>query len=207
MPPGRYLTTKVAAEGELPGGHIRASDAERNKVTDELRIHCQDGRIAVEELEERIGQAMGAKTIHQLAEVVADLPPIHSPTPPAPAPAPVAVRGLGVRPFSYRIIFPAGLERTREVAYNRITPALGAFGYALERQSSRELEFGRDDRPVAAIVVAIVLFPLGLLALLARRELRVVVSLESHGPHETVMLIHGQAPRSVRDSLAGLSFS
>jgi hypothetical protein len=196
----------VAAEGGLPEGHIRASDAERNKVAEELRIHCQDGRITVEELEERIGQAMAARTIHQLAEVVADLPPLASPGASAPAPVAATARGLGVRPFSYRIIFPAGAERTREVAFNTITPALDAFGYALERQSSRELEFGREERPVAAIVAAIVLFPIGLLALLVRRELRVVVSLESRGPHETVMLIHGQAPRSVRESLAGLSF-
>src|SRR5437763_1836767 len=46
--------------GQLEGGNIRASDRDRNSVADELRVHCLEGRITVEELEQRLGKAMSA---------------------------------------------------------------------------------------------------------------------------------------------------
>jgi hypothetical protein len=52
----------------------RASDADRERKLDELRRHAGDGRLDMEELEERIGAALRARTLEELAELTADLP-------------------------------------------------------------------------------------------------------------------------------------
>jgi len=53
---------------------IRVSDADRERVTARLRDHYAEGRLASEELEERITAALGAKTFGDLRHVMADLP-------------------------------------------------------------------------------------------------------------------------------------
>ena len=41
----------VTRPGELEGREVRASDDERNRITDQLGFHCAAGRITVEELQ------------------------------------------------------------------------------------------------------------------------------------------------------------
>lgn len=53
---------------------IRASDAEREEAIDRLRAHAAEGRLDVEELEERIAAAYAARTRDELAPLFADLP-------------------------------------------------------------------------------------------------------------------------------------
>jgi hypothetical protein len=53
---------------------IRASDAEREEAIDRLRAHAAEGRLDVEELEERIGAAYAARTRDELTSLFADLP-------------------------------------------------------------------------------------------------------------------------------------
>jgi len=53
---------------------LRASDLERHQTVDFLRQHAGEGRLTTDELEERIEQAYGAKTLGQLAVLTADLP-------------------------------------------------------------------------------------------------------------------------------------
>jgi hypothetical protein len=60
---------------------IRASDADRDRVTARLREHYALGRLDQGELEERINDALSAKTFGDLRQVMIDLPE------PAPAPA------------------------------------------------------------------------------------------------------------------------
>ncbi|HEY1688698.1 MAG TPA: DUF1707 domain-containing protein [Solirubrobacteraceae bacterium] len=55
-------------------GHIRASDAEREALIEDLREHTVAGRLSPEELEERIGVVYAAKTRAELDAVRADLP-------------------------------------------------------------------------------------------------------------------------------------
>ena len=52
----------------------RASDAERDSVVSDLRAHAAEGRLSVEELDQRIATALSAKTRAELAPLVADLP-------------------------------------------------------------------------------------------------------------------------------------
>ena len=53
---------------------MRASDREREAVIDRLRRHTADGRLTVEELEERMERAYGARTRADLARLTEDLP-------------------------------------------------------------------------------------------------------------------------------------
>ncbi|CAA9505270.1 MAG: hypothetical protein AVDCRST_MAG30-2162 [uncultured Solirubrobacteraceae bacterium] len=55
---------------------IRASDAERERVASALSAHAGDGRLTVEELDERTAAAYSARTLPELAALTADLPAI-----------------------------------------------------------------------------------------------------------------------------------
>lgn len=66
---------------------IRASDAERDAVVERLHACEIEGRLTMEELEDRAMRALQARTHEELDTLTADLPP--SPTPPAPQPSKV----------------------------------------------------------------------------------------------------------------------
>jgi uncharacterized protein DUF1707 len=53
---------------------LRASDADRDAVTDRLRQAAGEGRLEPEELEQRVDRALRARTYGELARLVADLP-------------------------------------------------------------------------------------------------------------------------------------
>lgn len=81
----------------FPQGAIRVSDAERDAAVAELSMHYRDGRLTVEEFDDRSGQAFAARTGDQLHALFVDLPP-RQVMPVMPTP-PVAIqprRGLGV---------------------------------------------------------------------------------------------------------------
>jgi Flp pilus assembly protein TadB len=54
---------------------LRASDADRDAVTERLRDAAGEGRLEPEELEERVNAALRARTYGELGLLVADLPP------------------------------------------------------------------------------------------------------------------------------------
>jgi hypothetical protein len=53
---------------------LRIGDAERDAVAADLGEHYTAGRLALDELHERLAAAFAAKTYGQLVQVVADLP-------------------------------------------------------------------------------------------------------------------------------------
>ncbi|MEP6462930.1 MAG: DUF1707 domain-containing protein [Frankiaceae bacterium] len=53
---------------------VRASDADRDRVADALRRHFSEGRLSPEEFDERLTSALAARTVGDLADLVADLP-------------------------------------------------------------------------------------------------------------------------------------
>jgi Domain of unknown function (DUF1707) len=55
-------------------GNLRASDADREAVSERLRVAAGDGRISLEELDERLDKAYKAKTYADLDVLIADLP-------------------------------------------------------------------------------------------------------------------------------------
>jgi hypothetical protein len=57
---------------ELPD--LRASHADRDRAVETLRIAGGDGRLTAEELEDRLETALSARTVAELAALIADLP-------------------------------------------------------------------------------------------------------------------------------------
>lgn len=58
-----------------PGyGHLRASDADRERVTEVLKASFAEGRLTKEEFAERQGRALVARTYQDLGAQLADLP-------------------------------------------------------------------------------------------------------------------------------------
>ncbi len=53
---------------------MRASDADRDRVLDVLREAAAEGRLTPDELDERMGAALTARTLGELATLTADLP-------------------------------------------------------------------------------------------------------------------------------------
>jgi hypothetical protein len=55
---------------------LRASHADRDRTVDVLRLAAGDGRLTAAELDERLDDALTARTIGELAELTTDLPPV-----------------------------------------------------------------------------------------------------------------------------------
>ncbi len=73
----------------VPGrGNLRASDADRERVADILRQAAGDGRLTMEELDERLDAVYAAKTYAELEPITSDLPASGTPGAPAPAAPP-----------------------------------------------------------------------------------------------------------------------
>jgi hypothetical protein len=60
--------------GKPAGDGLRACDADRERVIDVVKTAFVQGRLTSEELAERVGQALGARTYADLALVTADIP-------------------------------------------------------------------------------------------------------------------------------------
>jgi len=66
--------------------HLRASDADRERVAETLREAAGDGRLTMDELDERLDAVYAAKTYAELVPVTQDLPD-HSGASSVPAPS------------------------------------------------------------------------------------------------------------------------
>lgn len=58
----------------VPDPNIRASDADRERVVEQLRQHTADGRLTMDEFEQRMSAAYEARTYAELAQLTRDLP-------------------------------------------------------------------------------------------------------------------------------------
>jgi hypothetical protein len=66
---------------------LRASDADRERVANVLREAAGDGRLTMDELDERLDAVYAAKTYAELEPITHDLPDADAPNPPAHASA------------------------------------------------------------------------------------------------------------------------
>jgi hypothetical protein len=87
-----------------PQDDLKASDQERQHVVDELRRHMSEGRLSLDEFEDRADVAYKARTAEDLAPLTSDLP------------APARPSGPPVR------------ERPRPAAGGRGVPRMQAHG-------------------------------------------------------------------------------
>lgn len=85
-------------DDQTPRDEMRASDVDRERVAERLRVAHAEGRIDLAEFDERVRQAWAARTYKELDALTADLPATTgAPRRPAPASAPPAPRP-GPRP-------------------------------------------------------------------------------------------------------------
>src|SRR5690348_171061 len=114
----------------------RASDADRDRVVEWLRDGHFQGRLTVDELDERIARAYGAVTRGELAELVSDLPVPRAgaPVPVAPPPPPPMLMP-GRAAFSARWRAPAD---ARAEVMERVVPMCFAHGYRIVHQGPNQ---------------------------------------------------------------------
>jgi hypothetical protein len=83
--------TPAQSAGPAPGGaELRASHDDRDRAVEVLRVAAGDGRITAEELDERVGAALTARTYGELAALISDLPVTPGSLPLAPGSPPGA---------------------------------------------------------------------------------------------------------------------
>jgi hypothetical protein len=68
--------------------HVRASDVERDQVIKTLGQHTADGRLTMDEFEERVGEALSATSRADLEPVLRELPALPPDIPDTPQPRP-----------------------------------------------------------------------------------------------------------------------
>jgi hypothetical protein len=86
----RTLAERHAKEGVVvtdPDDSLRVSDAERDATLRRLGDHAAVGRLTLDELEERSGRALAAKTRGELTTLTSDLPQDGDQAQPGPDPA------------------------------------------------------------------------------------------------------------------------
>ena len=177
---------------EQPGIALRASDADRDAVVEVLREHFFAGRLDVEEFTERVEQAYAARTAGELEAVESELP--------------VALGSASRKPW----LFPGNTSFAVRI-HSRKPPALAVdevlgavvtrltgVGFVPKEERPTKRVFERMERPMWTIVVAVLLFPLGLLALAHRSRSQVVVAASSVEHGLTAVDVFGTAPLAVR---------
>jgi hypothetical protein len=184
---------------------LRASDAEREHAVAVLKEHAAVGRLDLDELDDRIGRAYGARTRRELDALLSDLP--------EPRPATRAMRRTRGRPkapgvLDFKEVFdyqrPPADVRAQALAH--IAPALYGHGFHLDIETEDVLEFVRPPaRGAGSVLLAIVTFPFGLLFLLRGEAWRIRVQFVEREPGHTRMTVFGLAPLFVRRAIARLN--
>jgi hypothetical protein len=173
---------------------LRVSDADREAAVEALREHFLAGRLDAEEFTERVERAYTARTAGELEEVERELPTAVRTAPARKKPwllpgnASFAVRIHTRKPPAVAVDDVLGDVFTRLVG----------FGYEPSQEEPAKRVFVRSERPTWTIVVAVLLFPLGLLALTYRERSQVVVSATTTEHGLTAVDAYGTAPLAVR---------
>ncbi|MFE4458940.1 DUF1707 and DUF4190 domain-containing protein [Nocardia tengchongensis] len=134
-------------EPQWAAAHFLASDADREHAIEALKQNFQAGRITVDELSERIGHALNARTCGEIDRVMTGLP--WQPVTPAPprypafyAPPLPRSRGMGITAFVLGVFgFVCGLTAVPAVV-------LGLVALTVEPER-------RDDRGFAVAGLAV----------------------------------------------------
>ena len=139
------------------GFNVRVGDADRDAVATQLREHYADGRLTLEELNERLDQTFAAKTKADLNTVMRDLPQAPSRPPACRTGAP---RG---RDRPGRVRWPprpgqdygdggwGGNQRPRGMG-NAFAPLMGLIWFFVILGSVFVFGLGGGDRPLAIVL-------------------------------------------------------
>lgn len=152
-------------------------DPERERVARALREHCAEGRLDVEEFQNRIDAAYSAKTRRELDALIADLPR-------QALPGRIAQARLwwpGVSVFHVERHLRSPMAEAYEEALRVVVPRMAIAGFNLQSDvAPRRLDFQSSD------------------------GLRVGVLLRPATDGGTILAAFGQAPRKVRRAFATL---
>lgn len=176
---------------------LRVSDADREAVVDALREHFFAGRLDVEEFTERVERAYAARTAEELEAVESELPVADGIAPPGRKPWLLP----GNTSFAVRIHSRKPPALAVDEVLGDVVTRLTGLGFVPEEEKPTKRVFVRSERPTWTIVVAVLLFPLGLLALAYKARSQVVVSASAAGPGITVVDVFGTAPLAVRKAV------
>jgi hypothetical protein len=92
--------------------HLRVSDADREQAAEALRTAAGDGRLTMDELDERLTTAYAAKTYADLQAVTSDLPGPGVSAPPVPVTSGLTAYRFGGTPgMSFAIAIMSGARR------------------------------------------------------------------------------------------------
>ena len=139
------------------GYNVRVGDADREAVTAQLREHYADGRLTLEELNERLDQAFAAKTKADLNTVMRDLP--QAPRPAAGMPyggtawqGPGWTGPMAGRPGQDYGWTGQGSQRPRGTC-NAFAPLMGLVWLALIVGGVYLFGLGGGERPLAIVLI------------------------------------------------------
>jgi hypothetical protein len=116
--------------GPVPGGHLRASDRDREQVAEVLNTAFAEGRLGREEHDERLDQLLRAKTFDDLVGLTRDLVVVGTPTPvAAPRPTSYQLDPSASSPGTDRMVAVfSGTERKGRWRVRRRIEAYAVFG-------------------------------------------------------------------------------
>src|SRR5215510_11638914 len=118
---------------------LRAADADRDRTADVLRRAAAEGRISVDELDERISRAYAAKTFADLEAVTSDLP--------GPGVKPPA-EAAGIHPTSFSVAILSGTKRAGPWLVPAAYTAVGILGSV--ELDLRHARFAADEVTIRA---------------------------------------------------------
>jgi hypothetical protein len=173
---------------------VRVSDADREVAVEVLREHYFAGRLDVDEFTERVEQAYAARSAAELDDVTRELPEEARAAPARRKPWLFP----GNESFAVRIHVPKPPEQAIDEIVGDIFMPLAGTGYKPREEDSTRRVFARTHRPPWTILVAVLLFPFGLIALMYREVSQVVVNAASAEHGLTAVEVYGTAPLAVR---------
>ena len=149
--PGRREPDRPPADGVRDASQLRISDEDRHKVAEVLRQAAGEGRIDLDELDERLEAAYKAKTYGDLVPITADLPVAGAPHPtPQPTARPSAPTGPTSR-YSSSVAVMSETKRTGAWLVEDGHTALAFMGSVV--LDLREAQFGAREITVNANAV------------------------------------------------------
>ena len=110
----------------------------------------------------------------------------------------------GTLGFTSRWHSPADARITMRELMTFVVPPMERWGYDLTQRFDGRLRFERETRPLWTFLLAVFLFPFGLLALLYKDRERVTIDLDEDDEHGTQIVASGVAPLPVRRAFAEL---
>jgi hypothetical protein len=116
--------------GPVAGGHLRASDTDRDQVANVLNSAFAEGRLSRDEYDERLDSLLRAKTFDDLVGLTRDLVVVASPTPvPTAEPTGYAVDpSVASSEIDRMVGIFGGAERKGKWRIRRQTEAYALFG-------------------------------------------------------------------------------